>query len=166
MSAELLALAARAAAHYAGVRGPWLKPTTMVLEPDCSRPGRLVVRDSHPARSRDALLFDPLPRKETAMPMDPKPGNAIDDERLAPPPAPPEGRRPHGVALHLHLNISLEVPVRVHPLPARHGVAPSVILTIGNGDCTVDISIWDAASVMQLQRSLETAAGYFEELGT
>jgi hypothetical protein len=68
VSADLLALAARAAAHYAGVRGPWLQPTTLVLESDPSRPSWLVVRDSHPSRSRDALLFNPLPRKETAMP--------------------------------------------------------------------------------------------------
>jgi len=46
----------------------------MVLEPDPTRPRWLIVRDSHPARGREALLFDPLPRKEIPMPEpEPKP---------------------------------------------------------------------------------------------
>jgi hypothetical protein len=79
MSADVLALAVRASAHYAGVRGPWRQPTTMVLEADPTRPGWLVVRESHPARSREALLFDPLPRKEKPSV---EPNVTINGERL------------------------------------------------------------------------------------
>lgn len=72
MSADALALAVRAAAAYAGVRGPWWHHcSTMVLEPDPLDPHLLVVRDPTLGRVRKPLVFDPLPRKEIPMPPPP-----------------------------------------------------------------------------------------------
>lgn len=70
MSADALALAAQAAAAYANVRGPWVRPGTLLIESDPLSRG-LLVRESHPAKAREALLFDPLSTKE--MPPMPEP---------------------------------------------------------------------------------------------
>lgn len=71
MSAELLALAARAADAYARVKGPWLRRTGLEAYPDPISPHELVVRAFLPNGRRESglVIFNPLSRKEmTAMP--------------------------------------------------------------------------------------------------
>lgn len=81
MSADVLALAARAAAAYAGVRGPWrLRCSTMVLEHDPLNPRLLVVRDPTPGATRKPLIVDPCPRKEISVTASPLPIDDDDDD--------------------------------------------------------------------------------------
>jgi hypothetical protein len=77
VSAELLALAVRAADAYARVRGPWSRRCrTFFVERDELSRHRLVVRDADPGWHKNMVVFDPLPRKEVAV--------------ATPPPARPE----------------------------------------------------------------------------
>jgi hypothetical protein len=68
MTAELLALAARAADAYARVKGPWSERRPgFEAYPDPVRPHELVVRAFNVNGRRDPglVIFDPFPRKET-----------------------------------------------------------------------------------------------------
>lgn len=75
MSADLLALAARAADAYARVKGPWLRRTGLEAYPDPISPHELVVRAFNADGRRDSglVIFVPFPRKEIPMPTPPPP---------------------------------------------------------------------------------------------
>jgi hypothetical protein len=72
MSAELLALAVRAADAYAKVKGPWLQRCGLEASPDPITPHELVLRAFLPNGRRESgcVIFNPLPRKEKPMSYD------------------------------------------------------------------------------------------------
>jgi hypothetical protein len=71
MSADVLALAAGAASAYVRVRGPWRTPSRAIWIEPTPFTAWCTVRESHPGKHGEAVLFNPLPRKEKPMPTPP-----------------------------------------------------------------------------------------------
>lgn len=77
MSAAALALAVRAAACHAKVRGPWLPPCRTILVEPTPFTAWCTIRECYPAKHAESVLFDPLPHKEIPMPTPP-----LDDDEM------------------------------------------------------------------------------------
>jgi len=142
VSADVLALAVRAADAYARVRGRWSPLCrTLVIEPDAIQPWRCSVRES--PRGAGTLLFDPLPRKEktpmAAIPKEPAAHSPVYLSNVA--------FFPKGGSIELRC--------------ARYENGPSAHVVFGDNQVTMTLQ--DVGSVARLRDLLDKAEAFLGE---
>ena len=156
MSAELLALAVRAADAYARVKGPWLQRTGFEASPDPISPD-LLVRAFLPGGRRESglVIFNPFPRKEIA------PMETIAETETTSPPPPLPAFRPAQVSVSLAVfDNNVKIDVETVPAHDYHGalVPPRAVVEVGD----VRLVIWSPEAAFALAEAAREAVEFFD----